>query len=339
MSASAPSLKDVVTLKDPQRLIRLRQRAAILSAVRAVLDDDDFFEVEPPLLVRSPGMELHLDAFEISGDYPRRYLHTSPEYALKRLLGAGADRIYAIVPCFRDEQPSRTHNPEFTMVEWYSTGTDLFGLMDQTEAVMRAAASAVGCVEASARRATPLDLEGPFERLTVREAFGRYAGVDPWMHSTADALRLAARGRGLAVPTESPDWDDVFFQIFLNEVEPKLGLTRPTFLWGWPASQAALSRLDPSDPSTALRFELFAGGFELANAFDELIDPVEQRARFEAESAARRALGKAVYPIDEALLSALGQMKPTAGIALGLDRLVMLLTGADHIADVRLEAW
>jgi len=327
-----------VTLIAPKRLDRLRQRAAILRQIRRTLDDRDFFEVEPPVIVASPGMELHLDAFELSKGTDRRYLHTSPEYALKTLLGQGAKRIYAIVPCFRDEPVSRTHNPEFTMLEWYATGTDLFGLMEQTEDVVRAAADALGLSAVSVGE-NVLDLEGPFERLTVRAAFERYAGVDPWAHPTADGLRDVARRRGVAVPTDSPDWDDVFFQIFLNEVEPRLGQTRPTFLWGWPASQAALSRLDPSDPSTALRFELFAGGFELANAFDELIDPVEQRIRFEAESAARASLGKAVYPIDERLLAALEQMSPTAGIALGVDRLVMLLTGAEHIADVRLEGW
>jgi len=338
MSASAPALKDTVTFTASKRLETLQQRAAILRAIRRTLDERGFFEVEPPLMVASPGMELHLDAFVVSGAARRPYLHTSPEYALKTLLGQGAQRVYAIVPCFRDEPPSRTHNPEFTMLEWYSVGTDLFGLMDQTEAVVRAAADAIGSRNPGAGD-HPLDLDGPFERLTVRDAFVRYARVDPWVHTTADTLRRAARDAGVAVPTESPAWDDVFFQIFLNAVEPQLGQARPTFLWGWPASQAALSRLDPSDPTTALRFELFAGGYELANAFDELIDPVEQRARFQAEAAERAAQGKAVYPIDEALLAALGQMSPTAGIALGVDRLVMLLTGVSDIADVRLEAW
>jgi lysyl-tRNA synthetase class 2 len=282
-------------------------------------------------------MELHLDAFAVAVGGARRFLHTSPEYALKKLLGQGADRIYAIVPCFRDEPPSRTHNPEFTMLEWYSVGTDLFGLMDQTEVVIRAAAGAIG-LDAVQVDGETLDLSRPFERRTVRAAFVDLAGVDPWRHSTANGLRSAARAKGLSVPTESPAWDDVFFQIFLDAVEPRLGRGRPTFLWGWPASQAALSRLDPADPTTALRFELFAGGLELANAFDELIDPVEQRSRFEAEAVQRAALGKPVYPIDEALLEALSRMMPTAGIALGVDRLVMLLTGVEHIGGVRLGA-
>jgi lysyl-tRNA synthetase class 2 len=283
-------------------------------------------------------MELHLDSFEVRGAQIHRYLHTSPEYALKGLLGEGAERIYAIVPCFRDEPPSRTHNPEFTLLEWYSVGSDLFGLMDQTEAVVRAAATALE-VRTLELDGETLDFEGPFERLSVRDAFLQWAGVNPWDHPTADGLRLAARQKGVAVPTDSPEWDDVFFQIFLNVVEPRLGRVRPTFLWGWPASQAALARLAPDDPTTALRFELFAGGLELANAFDELIDPAEQRARFQAESAERARRGRTVYPIDEALLAALGRMRPTAGIALGIDRLAMLLTGVDHIAHVRMDAW
>ena len=141
------------------------------------------------------------------------------------------------------------------------------------------------------------------------------------------------------VPTPSAAWDDVFFQVFLNAVEPRLAEGLPAFVWGWPRSQAALARLDPADPSVALRFELYAGGFELANAFDELTDAAEQRARFDADQAERRALGRPVPPIDEALLAALPRLKPTAGIALGVDRLVMWLLGAEDIADVRAQPW
>lgn len=308
----------------------LRARARIIRAVRAFLDARDFVEIEAPVAVTSPGMEPHLDAFELRTAHPRRYLHTSPEYALKRLLGQGFTHIYSLGPCFRDEPPSRTHNPEFTMLEWYATGLDLPGLMDQTEALVRAAHHAAG---------GPVTLPAaPFERLTVRDAFTRYAHLDPWQHPTVEALRAAAKAAGHHV-ADGGTWDNAFFQIHLDAVEPHLGKHRPTFLWGWPASQAALSRLDPDDPTVALRFELYAGGFELANAFDELIDPAEQRRRFQAEQAERRALGRAVLPIDEALLAALARMKPTAGIALGVDRLVMWLLGADHIADVRAQAW
>lgn len=311
---------------------KLRARARILRAIRAFFDARDFVEIEPPIAVRAPGLEPHLDAFELRTDGPRRYLHTSPEYALKRLLGEGFERLYALGPCFRDEPPSKTHGPEFTMLEWYAAGLDLPGLMDQTEALIRAARAAVGDGPVGAT-----DVDGPFERLTVADAFRRHAGLDPFAHPTADALRAAGRHAGHPL-ADGGTWDDVFFQIHLDAVEPKLGRDRPTFLWAWPRSQAALARLDPTGRH-ALRFELFAGGFELANAFDELTEPAEQRRRFEAEQAERRAMGKPVYPIDEALLAALPRMKPTAGIALGVDRLVMWLTGAERLADVRVQAW
>lgn len=316
----------------------LRQRARIVRALRAFFDEHDFVEIEAPVVVRSPGMEPHLDAFELRTDQPRRYLHTSPEYALKRLLGEGLDRIYSLGPCFRDEPPSRTHSPEFTMLEWYATGLDLHGLMHQTEALVRAAhAAAMDVAQSSGPAKVALPADG-FERLTVRDAFRRYAGIDPWQCASVDDLRAAALAAGHRV-AEGGTWDDVFFGVHLDAVEPKLGVGRPTFLWGWPASQAALSRLDPSDATVALRFELYAGGFELANAFDELIDAAEQRRRFEGEQATRRSLGRAVPPIDEALLTALGRMKPTAGIALGVDRLVMWLLGVADIADVRAQVW
>ncbi len=306
----------------------LARRAALLRALRAFLDERGYLEVEPPTLVTSPGMEPHLDAFELADGGARRYLHTSPEYALKRLLGDGHERLYALGPCYRDEPPSRTHSPEFTMLEWYAVGLDLPGMMAETEQLFAAAADALGA-----------EVDTPFERISVREAFTRDAGVDPFAHPTADGLREAARAAGVRVSTDSTEWDDVFFQIFLNAVEPCLGQARPTFLWGYPASQAALARLDPGDPTIALRFELFAGGHELANAFDELTDPEEQRARFAQDQDARRAMGRAVYPVDEALLEALGRMRPTCGIALGVDRLLMCLTGAADIAEVRVQPW
>ena len=317
---------------------RLRQRALILRTIRRFFERLNFTEIEAPILVTSPGMEPHLDAFELETTAPRRYLHTSPEYALKRVLGMGFRRIFSLTPCFRDEHPSRTHSPEFTMLEWYQVGIDLHQLMDTTETLITTCAAAMA-LSTVRRRGIEVRLDAPFERLTVRGAFQRHAGIDPWLHTTADTLRDAARAVGLVVHTDSACWDDVFFQIFLNVVEPALGVGRPTFLWGWPRSQAALSRLDPDDPTTALRFELFAGGLELANAFDELTDPVEQRQRFEVEQAERAGLNKSVYPIDEALLFALGRMSPTCGIALGIDRLVMLLTGASDIADVRVQPW
>lgn len=320
------------------RAQNLRQRARLLRAIRAFFDTRDFVEIEAPVLVHSPGLEPHLDAFEVKTG-TRRYLHTSPEYALKRLLGTtDLARIYSLGPCFRDEHASDTHSPEFTLLEWYETGLDLFGLMDQTEALIIECAGALG-VEQITRDGAMVALDAPFERLSVQEAFTRYAGVDPWEHTTAQALKAAAIAAGQRVDTDSPAWDDVFFQIFLNAVEPQLGRERPVFLWGYPPSQAALARLDPEQPSRALRFELFAAGLELCNAFDELIDPVEQRRRFEIDLADRRDLGRPLYPIDEPLLEALAGMRPTCGIAVGVDRLAMLLLGVQRIDSLRAQPW
>ena len=315
------------------RLDRLRQRARVVAALRGFLDDADFMEVDPPILVGSPGLEPHLDAMVVHTTEGPRFLHTSPEYALKKLLGSGADRVYSLGACFRDEPKSKTHSPQFTMLEWYTTGFDLFELMAQTEALVQAAWSALDRPQVMGIQG-PLTLEDGFERMTVRESFKRYASIDPWLHSSPDSLRKAAAKSGLRVSSLDGSWDDLFFEIFLNEVEPNLGVERPTFLWGWPRSQAALARIDPEDQTRALRFELYAGGYELANAFDELTDSQEQRDRFEEELELRHRLGKPQYPIDEAFLTAIDAMKPTAGIALGVDRLIMLLTNADDIGEV-----
>ncbi|MFN3199241.1 MAG: EF-P lysine aminoacylase EpmA [Bradymonadia bacterium] len=319
----------------------LAQRARILRALRAHFDAQGFIEIEAPVLVVSPGMEPHLDAFEVkrSPEPDRRFLHTSPEYALKRLLGEGYDRIYSLGPCFRDEPTSSTHSPEFTMLEWYQKGLDLEGLMAQTEAAVASACRAIHGGTDCVYRGQQLSLSPPFERMSVQQAFKRFARIDPWQYAQADTLRMAARMAGVAVPTDSGSWDDVFFQIFLNAVEPRLGRSKPTLLHGWPASQAALARLDPFDPRRALRFELYAGGIELANAFDELTDAEEQRSRFQKEQVERSQMGKTVLPIDEQLLEALPRMGPTSGIALGVDRLVMLLLDAPDISHVRAQPW
>ena len=315
--------------------VRMAQRAAILCAIRQYFWSQTFIEIDAPVLVTSPGMEPHLDAFAVESGHGRRYLHTSPEYALKRAIGSGLRNVFSIVPCFRNEHPSSTHSPEFTMLEWYATHADLFELMKQVEEVVRCAARAV----TNQSPLHELDLESPFERLTVREAFLRHTELDPWTLTSAEAFKAEALKKGIYVSDSSAEWDEIFHQVFLNAVEPFIGKDKPVFLWGWPASQAALSRLDPKDKTIALRFELFAAGIELANAFDELTDADEQRRRFIIEQGEREAAGRTVYPIDEALLSRLATMPPTAGIALGIDRLVMLLVGAKHIDEVRTQPW
>jgi lysyl-tRNA synthetase class 2 len=319
------------------RLDRLRVRAAVLRAVRGYFEAEGFLEVETPARVRNPGQEFHLVAFPAGQD---RFLITSPEHHMKRLVAAGAEKIVQICRCFRAEEAGPLHQPEFTMIEWYRAGSTLGTLMADCEAIVGVAARAAGQgteVPVPAARGLGIDhlsVAGPFERRSVRELLRLHAGLALRGDESAEQMRRLARDAGCAVDDQA-GWDDAFFQVFLDKVEPHLGVARPTFVEQWPTPLAALARREAHDPLTAERFELYAGGLELANAFGELTDPVEQRARFAAELAARGRTGKTVYPMDEKLLRALGQMPPTAGIALGFDRLVMLVTGAATLAEVQ----
>lgn len=279
--------------------------------------------------MRAPGQEVHLEAFPAGRDaVGGRYLITSPEYHMKRLVAAGAGPSFQICRAFRAEEAGSHHQPEFTIVEWYRPGEPLAAVATDCEAILRAAAAAAGS------DARPLALlDAAFERATVRELMRRHAGIDLAGDETPEVLAAKARAAGVEVGSASA-WDDVFFQIFLDRIEPHLGQTRPTFVFDWPAPLAALARRLPDDPRLADRFELYAGGLELANAFGELTDPVEQRARFVEETARRRELRRTTYPLDEKLLAALARMPPTAGIALGFDRLVMLVLGVNDIREV-----
>lgn len=323
----------------------LHARAAILKAVRAALDGAGLVEVDTPALQVSPGLEPHLMAFRTEweppdGGPPRPlYLHTSPEFAMKKLLVAGETGIFQIAHVFRNRERSAEHHPEFAMLEWYRTGADLEALMADCEALLVAAAGAAGRDHLVAQgRSVPLDQ--PFERLSVAEAFFLHAGIDLLatmadpLAPDADALRAAAREAGVRV-ADDDGWEDLFFKISLDRIEPHLGVARPTFLTDWPLSMAALSRPQAEEPHLAERFELYVGGVELANAFGELTDAAEQRRRFMADGAAKQARYGLSYPIDEDFLAALEcGLPPAAGIALGLDRLVMLATGAEDIRQV-----
>jgi elongation factor P--(R)-beta-lysine ligase len=322
-----------------------RNRARLASEVRASLTGLGYEEVETPVMVPAPGMEPHLSPFETvfvpegGGPARRRFLLTSPEYAMKRLLAEGFPRIFQLARVFRNGEVSATHNPEFTLLEFYRAGTDDRGIMRDLEHVVAAAARALapggaGLVE---RRDRPLSLQVPFERLSVEEAFRRHVGIElAACGFEPSRLAAAARAAGLDPGPGSEPFEDVFFRLMLSVVEPRLGLARPTFLTDWPAPLAALARLRPDDPRWALRFELYAGGLELANGFAELTDAVEQRARLVEEQALRRALGRPVLPLDEPFLAALPRMPASGGVAVGFDRLLMLLTGADTIAEVLL---
>jgi lysyl-tRNA synthetase class 2 len=329
----------------PDRREMARARARLGAEVRRTLGALGYEEVETPTLVPAPGMEPHLAPFEApfrpeGGGAPRPlWLITSPEYAMKRLLADGFERVFQLSRVFRNGELSRDHNPEFTMLEFYRAGTDYRGIMADLERLVEAAARALrpGGAPRVERQGRALDLSAPFERLTVQEAFSRHAGVDlAACEGCADLLRAAARAAGHHPGPDGELFDDAFFRLMLTAVEPRLGLERPTFLVDWPASMAALSRVKAGDPRWAERFELYAGGLELANGFSELTDAVEQRARLVEEQALRSRLGRPALPLDEPFLAALARMPEAGGVAVGLDRLLMLLTGAASIAEVLL---
>ncbi len=322
-----------------------RARARLAMESRRLLGALGYEEVETPSLVPAPGMEPHLSPFEApwrpeTGGAPRPlWLITSPEYAMKRLLADGFERVFQLSRVFRNGELSATHNPEFTMLEFYRAGTDYQGIMADLERLIEAVARALrpGGAPQVERRGHQLDLTAPFERLTVDEAFARYAHLDlAACRGDADRLRAAARAAGHDAGPGGEPFEDAFFRLMLTAVEPRLGLARPTYLLDWPASMASLSRVKAADPRWAERFELYAGGLELANGFTELTDAVEQRARLIEEQALRRRLGRPVLPLDEPFLAALPRMPGAGGVAVGFDRLLMLLTGAASIAEVLL---
>lgn len=339
---------------DAKLRARLAKRQEIISAVRAFFVADGFQEVETPIVVPVPGTEPHLDPFAVTvvtqdGRRLPAALITSPEYSLKKLLAAGYGKIFEITRTFRNGEPwgavtagerTVTHNPEFSMIEWYRTGTDYRTVMHDTERLV-AAVAAKTCGGMTVKfNGAELDLSAPWPVLTVAEAMRKYADIDLDRGlDDPDWFRQAVAAKGCSVsPTDT--FDDVFFRIFLRDVEPCLsepvpGQTcRPLILCEYPASMAALARLKPTDRRYAERFEVYCAGLELGNAYSELNDAAEQRRRIEEENALRAQLGKPVYGTDEQFLEAVAQMPESAGIAFGLDRLVMLLTDAPSIEDV-----
>jgi lysyl-tRNA synthetase class 2 len=308
----------------------LLRRNLLTAATRAFFTARGYTEVETPYAVPTPGEEVHLRSFATSftttaGASHKLWLHTSPEFAMKRLLASGSGPIFQLARVWRNEEGSALHAPEFTMLEWYRPDASLASLMDETEAYLRAALP-----PSITRDGNTISLT-PFERLTVAEAFRIHTGADV-LATANDAPALARDAQAKLRHNET--WEDLFFRLLLERIEPHLGRSRPTFLTHWPASQAALAQRDPEDPRVALRFELYAGGLELANAFQELTDAAEQRARFIADRARRHAMHGEDWPLDEAFLQALPDMPPCAGIALGFDRLAMLASGANTIEQV-----
>ena len=321
-----------------RRRPRLILRNRIVSALRRWFDEGGFVEVEGAALQVSPGNETHLHAFAtemigLDGLRQPRYLHTSPEFAAKKLIAAGERRIVDFARVFRNRERSALHAPEFTMLEWYRAEEPLEALMADCAALLALAAS-VGGQGRFAWRGRAMDPFAAPERLSVQEAFARQAGLD-LLATQGDAGSLAAEAGRIGVRTAPDDsWSDVFSRILTEKVEPALGVGRATILCDYPISEAALARPSPSDPRVAERFELYACGVELANAFAELTDPAEQRRRFEEDMAQKARIYGERYPIDEELLQALPLMPPTCGIALGLDRLVMLAVGVESVDEV-----
>jgi lysyl-tRNA synthetase class 2 len=308
----------------------LKLRARLLERLRAFFSERGVLEVETPMLSAAATTDPALASFAtrytgpVFPDGRTLYLHTSPEFPMKRLLAAGCGSIYQICKVFRDGEAGRLHNPEFTLLEWYRLGYDHHRLMAETgELVMQLLAP-------------PMSLKPP-ERLTYREAFQRHAGLDPHM-AAAEDFAAAAKTHRIHAPRDllAQNDLDVWRDLLLTHViEPRLGQGRLTFIYDYPAGQASLARLQPGDPPRAARFELYLNGIELANGFHELADVDEQRARFERQLHARLSRGLPIVPIDERLLSALVQGLPDcAGVALGVDRLVMLAAGARTIAEV-----
>ncbi len=285
----------------------LWQRARIVQEIRDFFNRRDYLEIETPHRIPAPPPESHIEAVA-SGAW---FLHTSPELCMKRMLAAGYEKLFQICRCWRDGERGSRHTPEFTLLEWYRAGDDYTALMKECEALIQTLTTALGQGTRIRFQDQEIDLVSPWERITVAEAF-RCHGI-----SVKEALER-----------------DLFDEIMVQEIEPKLGRRKPTFIYDYPAERAAMARLKREDPTVAERFELYIGGLEIANAFSELTDSGEQRNRFQVEASIRRSLGKTVYPMPDKFLKEMGNMPPSAGAALGVDRLVMVFVDAQTIDEV-----
>jgi lysyl-tRNA synthetase class 2 len=327
-----------------ERRGRLYARAQVLSFVRRWFNAKGFVEADPAALQASPGNETHLHGFRTAlilpdGSPRDAYLHTSPEFAMKKLLAAGEKQIFSLAHVFRNRERTALHAPEFAMLEWYRADAPLERIIEDCVALTALAAHIAGAKTFvfRGREASPFE---PPERLTARDAFRRYAGVDLYDSlpvtgpPNTEILARQAKGSGLRVAPDD-DWSDIFSRLLSERVEPNLGLGRPTVLHAYPASEAALAKVAADDPRIAERFEFYCCGVELANAFHELTDPVEQRRRFAADMGAQQRIYGISHPIDEDFLSALAEAPDACGAALGFDRLMMLATGADSVEAVQ----
>lgn len=323
-----------------QKKSNLKVRGQIIRAIRGYFDAQNFDEVDTPILQTCPVIDTHIRAFAtdlrgVDGEVAKTmYLHTSPEFAMKKLMVAGMNKIYQICPVFRNAEGSKRHRPEFTLVEWYRTNADYNDIMRDCEGLLRACAKAAN-VKNFQYKSHGCDPFQEFERLTVCEAFQHYANID--LEAFLDDLegfRAAVKALDLHVAADDA-WDDLFFRVMDDRIEPYLGMERPTFLCDYPIYMASLSKPKKDDLRFAERFELYVCGVELANAFSELTDADEQVRRYVIEMDEKERLYEERYPLDEDFIEALrAGLPPSGGIALGIDRLVMLATGAEDINDV-----
>jgi len=318
----------------------LKMRMEMMRAIRLFFDAQGFYEVETPLLQVCPTVDVHLHGFEtklLETDLKtahRRFLQTSPELDMKKLLVAGVPKLYQICKVFRNGEGSRLHSPEFTMLEWYRANADYTDIMDDCVDLLRKVAESLSIKTYEYRRQT----SDPFldwQRISIFEAFERFAQINlEECLGERDKFAKVAKEQGLA-PGPEDEWDDIFFRVMAEKIEPQLGMGAPCILYDYPAHMAALSRVKDSDNRVAERFELYVCGIELANAFSELTDASEQRARIEADLREKERLYGAHYPVDEEFLRALEYGMPkSGGIALGVDRLTMLASGAEDISQV-----
>ena len=290
------------------RKTNIRLRSRIIRYIRDFFYEHEYLEVETPCLIPAPAPEAHIDAIKVDG----LFLHTSPELCMKRLLCSGHSRIFQICRCFRNDERGELHLPEFTILEWYHADINYSKLMNECQEMIQSVAHRLEKGETINYQGMEIDLKGPWQRISVKRAFEKYSTL-----SLQDAL-------------DSNRFDEVM----VEQIEPRLRKTGPVFLYDYPAQLAALSRLKHNDPTLAERFELYIGGLELANAFSELTDPDEQARRFRKEIQDRERAGKTLYPLPEKFIRDLGNMPDAAGIALGVDRLVMLFTDTTRIDDV-----
>ena len=320
----------------------LRMRGEIVHALRDLFAELAFVEIETPALQVSPGNEIHLQAFGTDLAHAdrrdRRYLRTSPEFACKKLIAAGERRIVEFARVFRNGERSALHHPEFTMLEWYRADEPYDTIMDDCIAVIAQAASTAGSRQFVWRERVADPFASP-ERITVAHAFARHAGIDLLATLSKDdrpdreQLAVRASDAGVAIAADDT-WGDIFSRVMAEKIEPHLGLGRATILDEYPAEMSALARPKAGDPRVAERFEIFLCGVELANGFGELTDADEQRRRLLAQMDAKDRIYNERYPIDDDFINALRIMPPASGVALGLDRLIMLAAGATHIEQV-----